>query len=119
MKEYFPDPADHTAIDQYLDPVQQATSASRTYFAEKALPNSMSKVMGKRMRKAFLQFSQQTTLEVLEELTSNPKLIAVLTAQFGDYVLTPGQNQLCDARNAGQPLSARRRFPGGWFIPHC
>jgi all-trans-retinol 13,14-reductase len=110
MKEYFPTPADQNAIDQYLDLVQQANGASRNYFAEKALPYSMSKMVGKRMRKPFLQFAQQTTLEVLEELTSNRKLIAVLTAQFGDYGLTPGKSSF-----AMHAMLANHYLHGGGF----
>ncbi len=92
LKEYFPDSADHNAIDQYLDLIKQVNNASSTYFAEKALPYSVSKMMGDQMRAPFLRFAQQTTLEVLEELTDNRKLIAVLTAQFGDYGLSPAKS---------------------------
>ncbi|MCB0033015.1 MAG: NAD(P)/FAD-dependent oxidoreductase, partial [Anaerolineales bacterium] len=92
LQEYFPDPADQRAIEQYLELVQEANAASTNYFAEKALPPLVAKVAGGQMRKGFLRFAEQTTLEVLEELTTNRKLIAVLTAQFGDYGLPPGQS---------------------------
>ena len=89
LKEKFTDPLDHRAIDQYMDLVRQANKASRNYFAEKALPPELAEQMGPPMREPFLRFARQTTREVLEELTQNERLIGVLTAQFGDYGLTP------------------------------
>ena len=38
------------------------------------------------------QWADRTTREVLEELTADQRLIAVLTAQFGDYGLPPAQS---------------------------
>ena len=90
LKGYFPD--DTRAIEQYMDLIKQASKASQMYFAEKALPPVIAKVAGKRMRRKFLQFAQQTTLSVLEELTDNKELIGVLTGQYGDYGLPPGQS---------------------------
>ena len=92
MKGHFPDAADQRAIDQYLDLVNQANKAGQTFFAEKALPPVAAKIAGGQMRKGFLRFASQTTREVMEELTSNQKLIGVLTAQFGDYGLPPAQS---------------------------
>ncbi len=92
LKTYFPEAKDQRAIDQYLDLVQQANKASTNFFTEKAMPPAMSSVVGRKMRKPFLQFASQTTRDVLEELTSNERLIGVLTAQFGDYGVTPGSS---------------------------
>jgi len=39
------------------------------------------------MRRPFLRHAQRTTRAVLQELTTNQELIAVLTAQWGDYGL--------------------------------
>ena len=90
LKCHFPD--EERAIEQYMDLVKQAAKASQMYFAEKALPPVMARVAGKRMRHKFLQFARQTTLSVLEELTNNKELIGVLTSQYGDYGLPPGQS---------------------------
>ena len=92
LKEAFPDVADHRAIEGYLELVKEANQHSQLYFAEKALPPSAAKIAGKQMRKGFLRFAEQTTREVLEELTDNQRLIGVLTAQYGDYGLPPGQS---------------------------
>lgn len=92
LKEQFPAPADQRAIDQYLTLVKDAAKASRQYFAEKALPPLQARAVGGLMRRPFLRFAQQTTRDVLEELTDNQKLIGVLTAQYGDYGLPPGRS---------------------------
>ena len=92
LKAQFTDIADHRAIEAYLELVKEVNQQSQTYFAEKALPPAVAKVAGKQMRKGFLRFAEQTTREVLEELTDNQKLIGVLTAQYGDYGLPPGQS---------------------------
>lgn len=110
MKSYFPKKADHRAIDLYMDLVKQASDASQLFFAEKALPPTVAKLIGGRLRKRFLQFSSQTTREVLEELTDNQKLIGVLTAQFGDYGLSPKESSF-----AMHALVANHYFYGGSF----
>lgn len=92
LKKQFPNPADHRAIEQYLDLIKQAGEASSLYFAEKALPPLVARVAGGQMRKNYLRFASQTTREVLDELTDNAQLSGVLTAQYGDYGLPPGQS---------------------------
>ena len=42
--------------------------------------------------KEFLKFSNKTTYQALREITSNEKLIGVLTGQWGDYGLPPKQS---------------------------
>lgn len=85
-------PRDRRAIDAYL----AATSASNRwmslYFAEKAMPRFLSALLGGVMRAPFLRWAGRTTLDVLRRLTSNDELIAVLTGQWGDYGLPPGQS---------------------------
>ncbi len=92
LKAQFNNIADHRAIEGYMALVKEVNQQSQTFFAEKALPPAVAKVAGKQMRKGFLRFAEQTTREVLEELTDNQKLIGVLTAQYGDYGLPPGQS---------------------------
>jgi all-trans-retinol 13,14-reductase len=90
MKEYFP--AETGAIDRYLDLVQRAAKASRLFFAEKAVPPSIAFIAGRAMRSGFLKLARRTTKEVLDGLTDNAELKAVLTGQFGDYGLEPGRS---------------------------
>ena len=55
------------------------------------MPSLAAKLIGKQLRKKALKYNR-STLEVLREITDNEKLIAVLTAQFGDYGLPPSQS---------------------------
>ncbi len=89
MHAYFPD--DTAAIDSYLDLVSQAVVGARSFFAEKALPAPFSPLVGHWMRRRFLRSSDRTLGEVLDGLTNDPKLKAVLATQFGDHGLPPEQ----------------------------
>ncbi|MFT7588035.1 MAG: all-trans-retinol 13,14-reductase [Limisphaerales bacterium] len=90
LKKEFPEETD--AIDKYLELVFAATKASRDYFAQKAMPDLVSKLVGGKMRNKFYSFSDKITLDVLKSITSNTKLIGVLTGQFGDYGLPPAES---------------------------
>ncbi len=90
MKQYFPGEA--SAIDRYIAMVYAAVAASGLYFAEKAIPATLARLIGPLMRRRFLYYSNQTTAQVLNQLTHNKELIAVLTGQWGDYGLPPGQS---------------------------
>ena len=89
MHAYFPDEA--SAIDRYLEQVREAIGGARTFFAEKALPGPAALVAGPWMRRRFLRHSGRTLGEVLDGVTDNPTLKAVLAAQFGDHGLPPSQ----------------------------
>lgn len=89
MVEYFPD--EKEAIDGYLDRVREAIGGSQGFFAEKAVPAPVALLAGPWMRRRFLRHADRTVGEVLGELTDNPTLKAVLSAQFGDYGLPPAR----------------------------
>lgn len=90
LKDYFP--AEAHAIDGYFAAVQSAQKASGLYFAEKAVPRPIARIAGTLMRAPFLRWASQSTLDVLRRFTWNDELIAVLTAQWGDYGLPPAQS---------------------------
>jgi all-trans-retinol 13,14-reductase len=87
---YFPSEKD--AIDRYLAKVMTTVKKAQLYFAEKAVPPLVSSLFGAMMRRPVLKEAARTTREVLEELTQNQELIAVLTGQFGDYGLVPSKS---------------------------
>ena len=91
MKIYFPAVEDGIAIDKYVDLIYATQRTQRNYFTEKVLPLFLSKLIGKWLRKKAL-LSNKSTLEVMSGLTSNKKLIAVLTGQYGDYGLSPANS---------------------------
>jgi len=90
LKSYFP--GEEAAIDAYFDLLKQAAQASGTHFLEKMLPPWLAAIVGPQLTAQFDAIAAKTTLEVLEDLTTNPKLIAVLTGQWGDYGLPPSQS---------------------------
>jgi len=89
MVSYFPREA--AAIDRYLALVREAVSSSRSFFADKAVPSFVSLLAGPWMRRSFLRHSDRTLGAVLDGLTGDPMLKAVLAAQFGDYGLPPAR----------------------------
>ncbi len=91
MKEYFPAPKDQASIDLYVDKIYEAQKAQQGYFMEKALPDAARFIMGNNLRKKGLKYNRPTS-EVMADITSNKKLTAVLTGQFGDYGLPPTES---------------------------
>lgn len=90
MVEYFPQ--EGKAIDGYLKAVREALSGSQNYFVDKVLPPMASAVAGPFLRRKLLKWAKRTTGDVLDGLTRDPMLKAVLTGQFGDYGLPPSQS---------------------------
>lgn len=89
MKEYFPNEA--TAIDRYLELVNEASRPAAAFFGARALPPAMGDAAYDQVAPAFMPLAGRTTLEVLRGITSNETLIAVLCGHFGDYALLPDQ----------------------------
>ena len=90
MYEYFPE--EKKAIDQYVNLVHKTTQSSRFFFLEKILPEPVRYLASNLLRRKFLSYADQTTEEVMNSLSDNQELIAVLTGQFGDYGLTPDKS---------------------------
>ncbi|MGB8330500.1 MAG: NAD(P)/FAD-dependent oxidoreductase [Polyangiales bacterium] len=90
MHEYFP--RDKDAIDEYLEKVVATAKKAQLFFAEKAMPPLVSTLFGGMMRRPIVKEALRTTRDVLEEITQNQELIAVLTGQFGDYGLVPAKS---------------------------
>lgn len=90
MKAYFP--GEEAAIDAYLAALRAALSGLSGFMAEKVLPGPIGALAGPLLRRRTLGWAKRTTREVLEGLTRNQRLIAVLTGQFGDYGLPPAES---------------------------
>ncbi len=103
-------PGQEAAIDGYFAAVRAAVSASMPFHAAKTLPGPIGAVAGPVLGRGFRRWSDRTTLEVLGELTDDPRLIAVLTAQLGDYGLPPA-----DSSFAMHALVASHYFRGGFY----
>jgi all-trans-retinol 13,14-reductase len=110
LKARFDTRADARAIDAYVDEVFAAVKASRTFFTEKALGSMAAFAAGGLLRRKYLQYARKTTWEVLRGLTDNPKLIGVLTGQYGDYGLPPRQSSF-----AMHASLVKHYFAGGCY----
>ncbi len=106
-------PQETRAIESYLEAVFSVTQATKNFFMERALPPLAQSLAGPWLRKKFLRYSDRSTLEVLKSFTSNPKLIAVLTGQYGDYGLPPSQSSFAIHAIVTQHYFAGAAYPIG------
>jgi all-trans-retinol 13,14-reductase len=108
LKSYFP--GDAVGIDRYIAAVLACTKAMGRFFAEKAVPPAIARLVGGFLRAPFLRWSDRTTREVLADLTPNPELAGVLAAQWGNYGLPPSQSSF-----AAHATIAAHYFEGGSY----
>jgi all-trans-retinol 13,14-reductase len=110
--EYFVSlfPDQKNAIEKYLELIVAMESYSKLYYAEKALPSFISKIIGKWMRRKYLKYALRTTKSVMDELFTSDKLKAILTAQFGDIGLPPAQSSF-----AMHASVAKHYLEGGYY----
>ena len=106
MIAYFP--KEERAIMSYMDLLDQVSHNSRSYFANKALPGILGTISYPFMTRKFFSFSDRTTLDVLSSLTSDQRLIGVLTGQWGDHGLPPKKSSF-----AMHAMVARHYLDGG------
>ncbi len=92
LKEYFPNEKDRMSIEKYFSLLEAIQHIGNGFYVEKTLPPFLSKIFGNILRRPTLEFSDQTTLNVLKGITDNPTLIGVLTAQYGDFGLQPSKS---------------------------
>ncbi len=85
-------PQEKDNIWKYLKLIQEVSRSSQKFFGQRALSPFLGKIFSPLMKGKFLSYSNKTTLEVLQSITSNPKLIGVLAGQYGDYGLPPAQS---------------------------
>ncbi len=82
-------PEEEQIINAYVELVCDISSNTTKFFAAQAMPPWMAKIYNKLRPYLIRKEYFQTTREVLEGLTSNQKLISVLTGQWGDYGQVP------------------------------
>lgn len=103
-------PAERAAIERYVALLREVNAASRTFFAEKAVPRFVATVAGGIMRRRFARHASRTTKEVLEDLTGDARLRGVLAAQYGDYGLPPAESSF-----AMHAMVANHYLHGGYY----
>jgi all-trans-retinol 13,14-reductase len=89
LKEQFPDSA--AEIDAYFEALRAAEETMHSLAAERAMPESIRNAHRWWNRKRFQRWCGRTTSEVITDLISDPKLAAVLSAQWGTYGGKPSE----------------------------
>ena len=89
MHAYFPH--QRAAIDTYLQRIRETVRTSKRFFLEKVLPPTLGALAGPVLRWPGLREAKRTVKQVMAEITDDPRLTAVLTGQYGDYGLPPGE----------------------------
>ena len=85
-------PSERSAIARYVALADRAYVAAIRFFRHKALPRLLAGVTRWAMCGAFLKVARQTTLDALTSLTKDPRLVGVLTGQWGTYGLPPAES---------------------------
>lgn len=88
--KYFPE--EKEALEQYFTLIDKYSKLTSAYLFEKTFKPILSYTLGWAYRKYFANYGKKTTKEVLDELTDNTRLKAVLSAQFGDYGMLPSES---------------------------
>lgn len=111
LKEQFPD---HTAeIDAYFEALMKASHAARLVAAERSMPKLARSAHRWWKNSEIERWCGRTTEEVLNEFISNPKLSAVLSAQWGTFGGKPREASFgIHAMIMAHYLSGAR-YPGG------
>ena len=90
LKERFPDNAEE--IDAYFEALVSGEEAIRLVSAERSLPKPLRSAHRRWNKKKIERWCGRTTSEVIGEYISDPRLAAVLSAQWGTYGGIPEQS---------------------------
>lgn len=104
-------PKEKENIIKYVDLLNGMEKYGMGYYAEKILPQFLSSAIGGLMRRKYLKYSVKTTKEVMDELFTDQKLKAILTAQYGDCGLPPS------ACSFAMHAAVARHYLDGGFYP--
>jgi all-trans-retinol 13,14-reductase len=83
LKDHFPDSV--TEIDAYFEALQSAEEALRMVAAERSMPDPFRAAHRWWNEKKIQRWCGRTTGEVITDIVTDPKLAAVLSAQWGTY----------------------------------
>lgn len=90
LKEHFP--RSDQEIDVFFDAMRDAQHAGHAVFALRGIPEPLASMSRFFHHRAIKRWCERTTQQVLDEFISDPKLKAVLSAQWGDYGSPPAQS---------------------------
>lgn len=90
LTEYFPD--ERQAIADYLDLVRAASRSVSKMLQGRATPKALTPGRNKKASLEADKYLNMTTADALASLTGDPRLRAVLAAQWGYYGVTPARS---------------------------
>lgn len=108
LREAFP--AAHGDVERYLAALDAARSSFSTPFQQRAMPPWLGSAMGRFKAPALKRWWGRTVAEVLRECTSDPRLAAVLSAQWGDHGGKPSR-----ASFAAHAMITDHYLAGAWY----
>ena len=103
-------PLQEEAIDAYLGSVREVAGTMRAYYLSRTLPRRLVPAVEWLLAKNARKYLNLTAKEVVEDLTDDPRLRTVFTAQWGYYGAPPSR-----ASYAIQALVARHFSHGGFY----
>ena len=108
LVDYFPE--EREAIDEYLRLTRAAARSASKALQSRSMPRLLPPGGRKRAAEAANEYLQTTTAEVLESLTDDHRLRAVLSAQWGYYGATPARSSF-----AMHALMVRHFLRGAYY----
>ena len=99
-------PAEAPAIDRYLSAVRECARAGPHYLIGRAA----GRIDPAKDRSAFYRWADATTQEMLTRFGASPRLIALMTAHFGNYGSPPYSSSF-----AAHAMATEHYFDGAWY----
>ena len=110
LKDRFPDEAE--AIEAWIQAIRDGHEAMYKIFPTRAMPEIAGDMLDWWNRRAISKWCARTTKDVIDELTGNAELAAVMAAQWGDHGGRPSK-----ASFAMHALIAGAYLPSGAWYP--
>ncbi|MDJ0858776.1 MAG: NAD(P)/FAD-dependent oxidoreductase [Dinoroseobacter sp.] len=110
LKDRFPDETE--AIEAWTHAMREGYEAMYKIFPTRAMPEIAGDMLDWWNRRTISKWIDRTTKEVIDDLTDNPELAAVMSAQWGDHGGRPSK-----ASFAMHALIAGAYLPSGAWYP--
>lgn len=104
----FPD--EREAIDGYLHLAREVSKSMKSYYLSRMAPERVGRVTDQLFARKAQRYLTMTTKSAVEELTDDPRLRAIFTAQWGYYGSVPSRSSF-----AIQALVVKHFLHGGYY----
>jgi len=104
----FPD--EREAIDEYIHLARSVSKSMKSYYLSRLAPQRVGQLTELVFARDAKKWLTMRTLDAVRELTDDPKLAAIFTAQWGYYGSTPSRSSF-----AMQALVVKHFFHGGYY----